>query len=235
MGGSCDDIAEDSPCSRGTFYTNDASHLLHISFLVQIAPHQPSSAMATKSDSMLDDPEVAHFRAIPWCAKHLAAPGLTIVPAFSRSTKPSFEDALLSQTLKTHDTISAFICFYPRPQDDLGNLPEVQSFVTLGDLVSGYPGISHGGIVATVLDETLSFISPGSRWRWQKQSAPEVVTAYLNTRYLRPVQVPGTYLVRVWLVRAEGRKTFVEGCIENANGERVAEADALFVEARQKL
>ncbi|KAJ4390880.1 hypothetical protein N0V93_004479 [Gnomoniopsis smithogilvyi] len=191
--------------------------------------------MAAKGDPTSDDPEVAHFRAIPWCATHLAAPGLTILPAFSRSVKPRFEDALLSQTLKTHDTISAFICFYPQAQDDLANLPEVKAFVTFGNLISGYPGISHGGIVATVLDETLSFISPGSRWRLHKQSAPEVVTAYLNTRYLRPVNVPGTYLVRVWLVRAEGRKTFVEGYIENENGEKVAEADALFVEVRQKL
>lgn len=191
--------------------------------------------MAAKSSTISSDDEVAHFRAIPWCAAHLAATNLTIVPAFSRTPKPNLEDALLSQTLKTNDTIAAFVCFYPQPRDELTNLPEVKALVTLGGLVSGYPGLSHGGIVATVLDETLSFISPGSRWREYKKGAPEVVTAYLNTRYLMPVSVPGTYLVRVWLVRAEGRKVFVEGCIENAQGERVAEADALFVEARQKL
>ncbi|KAJ4417535.1 hypothetical protein N0V82_006094 [Gnomoniopsis sp. IMI 355080] len=191
--------------------------------------------MAAKSGPISGDPEVAHFQAIPWCARYLAAPGLTIVPAFSRSPKPRFEDALLSQTLKTHDTVSAYICFYPRPADELTYLPELKAFVTLGNLVSGYPGTCHGGIVATVLDEALSFISPGARLRFEKQKAPEVMTAYLNTRYLRPVSVPGTYLVKTWLVKSEGRKIFVEGCIENANGERVAEANALFVEIRQRL
>lgn len=193
--------------------------------------------MATKPGTITGDAEVAHFRAIPWCARHLAAPNLTVVPAFCRSPKPRFEDALLSQTLKTADTISAFVCFYPQPRDELASLPEVKAFVTVGNLISGYPGISHGGIVAVILDEALSFISPGSRLRQnkQQQAAPDVVTAYLNTRYLRPLSVPGTYLVRVWLVRVQGRKTFVEGCIENENGERIAEADALFVEVRRKL
>lgn len=184
---------------------------------------------------MSDDAEVAHFRAIPWCAKHLAEPGLTIVPAFSRSIKPNSEDALLSQTLKTRDTISAYTCFYPRPKDELSNVAEVNAFITFGHLVGGYPGILHGGIVATVLDETLSFITPGARLRWQNHSAAEVVTAYLNTRYLKPVDIPGTFLVRVWLVKAEGRKTFVAGSIENERGEKVAEADALFVEVRSKI
>lgn len=191
--------------------------------------------MSTKKDPLSDDAEVAHFRAIPWCAKHLAKPGLTIVPAFSRSIKPNSEDALLSQTLKTRDTIMAYTCFYPRPKDELVNLPEVNAFITFGHLVGGYPGILHGGIVATVLDETLSFITPGARLRWQNQSAAEVVTAYLNTRYLKPVDIPGTFLVRVWLVKAEGRKMFVAGSIENEHGEKVAEADALFVEVRPKL
>lgn len=191
--------------------------------------------MSTKKDPISEDAEVAHFRAIPWCAKHLAAPGLTIVPAFSRSIKPNMEDALLSQTLKTRDTISAYMCFYPEPKDELGNLPEVKAFITFGNMVGGYPGILHGGIVATVMDETLSFIMPGARLRWQNQSASEVVTAYLNTRYLKPVDIPGTYLVRVRLVTAEGRKTFVAGSIENESGEKVAEADALFVEVRPKI
>lgn len=191
--------------------------------------------MSTKKHSISDDEEVAHFRTIPWCAKHLAAPGLTIVPAFSRSSKPDLEDALLSQTLKTHDTISAYMCFYPEPKDELGNLPEVKAFITFGHLVGGYPGILHGGIVATVLDETLSFITPGARLRWQNPNASAPVTAYLNTRYLMPVDIPGTYLVRVWLVKAEGRKTFVAGSIENESGEKVAEADALFVEVRPKI
>lgn len=193
--------------------------------------------MAAKppADSITGDAEVAHFHAIPWCAAHLAAPNLTIVPGFSRSLKPGFEDALMSQTLKTHDTIPAFICFFPTPSDEKAILTEVKSFVTLGSLICGYPGISHGGIVATVLDEALSFISPGSRLRWQNQSAPPLMTAYLNTRYLRPITVPGTFLVKVWLVKVEGRKTFVEGCIENESGERLAESNALFIELRQKL
>ncbi|CAN8102789.1 unnamed protein product [Discula destructiva] len=191
--------------------------------------------MTAKASPFIGDDDVNHFKAIPWCARHLAAPNLTIVPAFSRSPKPAFEDALISQTLRTRDTISAYALFYPRPQDEAAYLPEVKAFVTLGNLIGGYPGISHGGIVATLLDETLSFIAPGPRLRTYQQGAPEVVTAYLNTRFLRPVAVPATYLITVRLAKIEGRKTFVEGFIETETGQKVAEADALFVEMRQKL
>lgn len=186
-----------------------------------------------------DDDEVAYFRSIPWCAAHLGAPGLTVAPVFSRSIKPRFEDALFAQALKTHDTIRAFVCFYPRPPepDEARLLPRVRALASLGSLVSGYGGVVHGGIVACLFDEVLSLIHPGSRWRTGSDAAvgPSVVTAYLNTTYLRPVETPGDYLVTVWLNKAEGRKVFVEGVMEDEKGEKLARAEALFVEARGKL
>lgn len=191
--------------------------------------------MASTKVSIQPEDEVGHFRAISWCASHLQAPDLTITPAFSRTPRPNYEDALFSQTLKTPDTVSAFVCFYPRPADERKTLPELKALVTLGNLVAGYGGISHGGVVASLLDETLSFIHPGSRWRAYKDGVAPVVTAYLTTKYLRPVKLPGTYLITVWLAKRDGRKIFVEGVMEDEHGEKVARADALFVETREKL
>lgn len=179
--------------------------------------------------------EVNHFKSIPWCAEHLTSPNLTVIPVFSRAPKPRFEDALFSTTLKTQDTIAAFVCFYPRPKDERGLLPEVKAFVTVGELVNGYPGVCHGGMVASIFDEVLGLIHPGCRWRPDTSGLASVVTAYLNTKYVRPVQTPGTYLVTAWLKKAEGRKIFIEGVMEDGNGARLAEAESLFVETRQKL
>lgn len=191
--------------------------------------------MAPVNDSIHPADEVDHFKSIPWCAQHLIPPNLNIAPVFSRAPKPRFEDALFSTTLKTQDTISAFICFYPRPKDERDLLPEVKAFVTLGNLVNGYPGVCHGGMVASIFDEVLSLIHPGSRWRPNAPGITSVVTAYLNTKYLRPVQTPGTYLVTVRLKKADGRKVFIEGVMEDQNGTRLAQAESLFVESRQKL
>lgn len=96
--------------------------------------------------------EIKHFKAIPWCAKHLDVPNLNILPVFSSlcHDADAGEDALMSRTLHTPDTIPAFVLFYPRPQDETVPVPEVKALFTLGALVGGYPGIAHGGIAATV-------------------------------------------------------------------------------------
>lgn len=202
--------------------------------------------------SRIDD-EVAHFQSIPWCARHLASrPDLVVTPVFSRSPKPGAEDALLSQALKTHETVRAFVCFFPagdnnsssssnsdqttKTEPDTRLLPEVGVLVSLGTLVSGYDGVAHGGVVALLFDEALSLVHPGSRWRRDASAGPVgVVTAYLNTGYLRPVPTPGEYLIRVTLKKAEGRKVFVEAVMEDERGEKLARADALFIESREKL
>lgn len=205
------------------------------------------SPAGTPQDPIRPEDEIGHFLSIPWCAAHLSAPGLTVAPVFSRSIKPRHEDALFAQTLKTRDTIRAFVCFYPQPRPgptpeaDKGLLlSELKALASLGSLVSGYGGIAHGGIVACLFDDVLGLIHPGSRWRTGSEEpaaagGASVVTAYLKTTYLRPVTTPGDYLITVWLKKAEGRKVFVEGVMENEKGEKLARAEALFIEARGKL
>lgn len=191
---------------------------------------QPQGGTITASD------ELSYFRSIPWCAAHLAKPGLTVAPVSSRTTKANLEDTFFAQTLKTPDTIRAFVCFYPKPEVEVGLLPRVQALVSLGDLVNGYGGIAHGGVQACVFDEVLSLIHPGSRWaRHQGRTKASAFTAYLNTTYLKPVATPGDYLVTVWLTKEDGRKIFVEGVLENEKGEKLARAEALFVETKEKL
>lgn len=211
----------------------------------------PSQKGQRTIDNNNDDEEVAYFRSIPWCAKHLtpsssssSSSELVVTPVWSRRPKlpHSFDDALFSATLRTRDTIRAFVCFYPGPEDRGAYLPRLRALVGLGDLVAGYAGVSHGGVVATVLDETLSLLAPAARWdawllppREGGRGLVGVVTAYLNIQYLRPVAVPGDYLVTVWLVKKEGRKVFVAGKMEDEGGVAVASAEALFIESREKL
>lgn len=192
--------------------------------------------MTSKSEPISSDDEINHLKAIPWCAKHLAAPNLVIAPVFSREPSTQFEDSFFSQTIKTRDTVPALVCFYPRPNDERNDLlPELKTLAALGSLVNGYTGICHGGVVASIFDEILSLIHPGSRWRAYKTGVQSVVTAYLNTTYLKPVKTPGTYLFTVRLNRAEGRKIFVEGIMEDEHGQKLARAEAMFIETREKL
>ncbi|PSR80324.1 HotDog domain-containing protein [Coniella lustricola] len=173
--------------------------------------------------------EIDHFKSIPWCAKHLEAPNLVVTPGFSRD--PRAQEPLFCETLRTKDTIAAFVCFYPRPESELDFLPELKAFVTLGNLVGGYPGVCHGGLVATLLDETLSFLGPRHRWLQSRDKLNhDMLKAYLHTDYLQPVKIPGTFLITARLTKKNGRKSYMQGVMEDENGQKVAKADGLFVE-----
>ncbi|KAK2002870.1 thioesterase superfamily protein [Colletotrichum falcatum] len=98
----------------------------------------------------------------------------------------------------------------------------------LGTDVCGHPGIVHGGLLATMLDEGLA------RCCFAALPHNIGVTARLEINYRKPVHA-GTYVVlRARTTRIEGRKAWVEGQLETlaANGEEpvvLAQASALFV------
>ncbi|MCJ1446858.1 MAG: hypothetical protein MMC23_007365 [Stictis urceolatum] len=103
----------------------------------------------------------------------------------------------------------------------------------LGEDVSGHPGVVHGGLLATLLDEALARCSFGA--------LPNKVgmTANLNIDYRRPMPTDSYVVARAELERVEGRKAWVRGWLESADagedGERVkfVEAKGLFIEPRQ--
>lgn len=106
------------------------------------------------------------------------------------------------------------------------------SIFYLGSSVSGHPGIVHGGLLATLLDEGLA------RCCFPALPNQVGVTANLNIDYRRPAMAGTYHVLRAETVRVEGRKAWVEGRIETLPEEGqepvvLAEAKALFVEPKQ--
>ena len=101
----------------------------------------------------------------------------------------------------------------------------------VGQDICGHPGIIHGGLVATVFDESLARCCFGA--------LPNKVgmTASLTVNYRKPLPA-GTYVVlRAATTKVEGRKVWVEGRLETLvkDGETpvvYADATALFIEPR---
>lgn len=198
--------------------------------------------MASTNRQPSPEDDIKHFKSIPWCLKHLQPPDteLIITSAYSRAPKPTTEDALFSETINTPSTLSHFILFYPRPRQPRSALPEIRGLITLGSSLDGHPGICHGGVVATIFDEVLGYAAPGSRLSGEEgemqgaeENVPSYVTAYLNTTYVRPVRTPGTILVVARTTRVEGRKIWVEASMEDGKGDKLARAEALFVEVNK--
>ncbi|HEY7983982.1 MAG TPA: PaaI family thioesterase [Ktedonobacterales bacterium] len=87
----------------------------------------------------------------------------------------------------------------------------------------GFPGYVHGGVLATVLDETLERVSLiAGRW---------MMTGRLEVRYRRAAAIGRPLVVAGRLVAARGRAVVAEATAraDDATGEVVAEARATFL------
>ena len=86
----------------------------------------------------------------------------------------------------------------------------------------GADGVLHGGIQATVLDETMCMTA------YAKLGQP-VVTGELTVRYLQPVPTEARIVARGRIVETKDRSVFIEATIElAATGEELTRARGRF-------
>lgn len=96
--------------------------------------------------------------------------------------------------------------------------------VTVGDGFEGPKGFVHGGIIATLIDETMS--------KAVRARGLVAMTRHMEMDYLRPV--PSTEEIRLegHVTRNEGRKHWTEAHILNGEGKVLARGKGLFIEVR---
>ncbi|AOA64978.1 hypothetical protein PP7435_CHR4-0054 [Komagataella phaffii CBS 7435] len=101
----------------------------------------------------------------------------------------------------------------------------------LGSEVCGHPGIVHGGMLATLLDENLC------RCAFPLFSGKIGVTASLKIDYRSPTLANSFVVLKAWTTSKSGRKVHVKGIIEtlsmNSDAPKLlAEAEMLVIEPR---
>jgi acyl-coenzyme A thioesterase PaaI-like protein len=104
----------------------------------------------------------------------------------------------------------------------------------LGPALCGHPGIVHGGLLATLLDEGLA------RCCFPALPNKVAVTASLKIDYKAPCMAGQVVVLRAETTKVEGRKAWVKGWLETladeSKGEKsvvLTEGEALFIEPRQ--
>lgn len=107
-----------------------------------------------------------------------------------------------------------------------GHRGDAYAFVHLGRNLCGHDGIVHGGLLATVLDETLA------RTSFFHLPHKIGVTAHLEIDYKKPVKADSVVVVETKLVEHEGRKAWVEATMTDLRGNILVQSKALFVEPR---
>ena len=103
----------------------------------------------------------------------------------------------------------------------------------LGSALCGHPGIVHGGLLGTLLDEGLA------RCCFPALPNKVGVTASLNITYKAPCMANQVVVLVAETTKVEGRKAWVKGRLETlpkTEEEKplvLTEAEALFIEPRQ--
>lgn len=101
---------------------------------------------------------------------------------------------------------------------------EVVTEITVPEQYQGYPGIVHGGIVASMLDEVTGRAAMGSDiWRF-------MMTAKLELRYRAPVPIGQPLVLVGRLVNRRGRLASAHGEVRLSDGKVCAEANALLAD-----
>ena len=85
----------------------------------------------------------------------------------------------------------------------------------------GWPGIVHGGIIATLLYEVLENLP-------YHQGAVTMMRSMEN-RFRRPAKTGERIVARSWLVEQRGRNMSVSATLANEDGELIAEGNAELV------
>ncbi|KAH7906294.1 HotDog domain-containing protein [Hygrophoropsis aurantiaca] len=96
----------------------------------------------------------------------------------------------------------------------------------VGRGLCGHDGIIHGGLLATILDESLARVAINN--------LPDKigVTANLSINYRAPTFADQFIVVRIFLTEKRGRKAMVSGRVEDLKGNILVEASATFVQPR---
>ncbi len=139
---------------------------------------------------------------------------------------------------KTHENLTPLVhsaqnrCFGCGPANPVGLhleffVADDQSVVCLpmiSEMYEGPPGLLHGGMIATLLDEAMS--------KAVRVRGLMAMTRQMEVEYLRPVPSSSSIRIEGVLVRSEGRKHFTEAKILNEKSATLATARGLFIEVR---
>ncbi|KAG0331934.1 hypothetical protein BG004_001452 [Podila humilis] len=100
---------------------------------------------------------------------------------------------------------------------------QVLSVLHVGTSLCGHRGITHGGLLATLLDEITAMTAipnlPGKTG----------FTANLNVNYRHPCIADQFVIAQSEVTSVEGRKAFVKASLKTIDGTLLADATALFI------
>lgn len=143
------------------------------------------------------------------------------------SDHPFLEDDHMFSAFLARGIINDIEGFYSKSSK------EFSAVVALGNDVSGYAGIVHGGLTAAIFDEVfggLLFCLKTKHLSLNPTHYMPSFTVNLEVDYRSRIRAGSTVLCRAWVDRAEGRKIVMKAEMKDGpDGVVYAESQAIFV------
>jgi acyl-coenzyme A thioesterase PaaI-like protein len=102
---------------------------------------------------------------------------------------------------------------------------ELLCLVHFGTELNGHPQVVHGGITATVFDNSFG-------WLYAALKLPIAFTAALTVNYRNKVSEDSTVILRAKVKEVVGRKMFFIATLHDLQGSLLADSTSLFISAR---
>ena len=131
--------------------------------------------------------------------------------------------------MKQPTSLQCFVCGRENPKGlhmhfDQTAPGEVTAEYIVGEEFQGYPGVVHGGVVASMLDEVIG----RAHLVWENQKTNFMVTAQLNIRYRKPVPTGKPLRLVGRAGKRDGQVSRAKGEIYGPDGVLLAEGDAVL-------
>jgi acyl-coenzyme A thioesterase PaaI-like protein len=203
--------------------------------------------MSSAAERHLDN-----FASIKWAVPLLESPDWRVNPR----TRGVPSDRFIRDTIHGHDGMQQWLELYHKPAAGGAPVTKSVSLCKFGDGFMGYPTICHGGAVLTMMDEALGFAMIVNETRamgleptqWAEGETVThvleagrpleealrgfMVTASLETKFLRPVKCPGAVGIEVTLVENRVNKMRLKGIMKDGEGTPLVVTEGLFVKIR---
>lgn len=105
-----------------------------------------------------------------------------------------------------------------------GDGMSMESTLEVGEFQQGAPGLAHGGIISTAMDESMGVLN--------RLLLVPAVTVHLEVDFIRPVPVGTLLCIRTRIAGQVGRKVYTAGAahLGDPTGPVAVEAAALFLQ-----
>jgi len=120
------------------------------------------------------------------------------------------------------------MCFACGPKNPIGlkldfelNDDVVEIKFTPQEVHQGFTGIMHGGLISTLLDEVMANVL--------YLQEIKAVTAKMEVKFRKPIKIGRELTITGWIERKKRRTIDTAAKIINQDGEKVAEAEAVFM------